>query len=130
MEVLPQDPVVLKYRYSGMAEERGELETLLTRAGVQQLFLAGTQTNICCESTARDAMMRSFDAFLVHDCLAAETPQMHESSVSHFRLPSAGARPRTRCARSSPWGRRTRRRTSRIDVPGHSWDTLENVRGD
>lgn len=94
MEVLPEDAVVLKYRYSGIAEERGELETLLLKEGIQQLFLAGTQTNICCESTARDAMMRGYDAFLVHDCLAAESPQVHEASVSQFpaafgRCPSA-----------------------------------------
>lgn len=84
MHALPEDAVVLKYRYSGMAEPDGELETLLRGTKVQRLFFVGTQTNICCESTARDAMMRGFEAFLVHDCLAAETPEAHKASISHF----------------------------------------------
>lgn len=85
MDVRPEDDVVLKYRYSAMVEPEGELEQLLVRRGLTTLLVAGTQTNICCESTARDAMMLGYEAFMVADCLAAETPELHEASLVSFR---------------------------------------------
>lgn len=85
MDVRPADDVVLKYRYSAMVEPEGELQLLLEQRGVTTLYVAGTQTNICCESTARDAMMLGYEAFMVEDCLAAETPELHEASLVSFR---------------------------------------------
>lgn len=85
MDVQPEDDVVPKYRYSAMVEPDGELQTLLESRGVSSLYVAGTQTNICCESTARDAMMLGFEAYMVEDCLAAETPELHEASLASFR---------------------------------------------
>lgn len=85
MDVRPDDDVVLKYRYSAMVEPEGELQELLARRGITTLHVAGTQTNICCESTARDAMMLGYEAFMVADCLAAETPELHEASLVSFR---------------------------------------------
>lgn len=84
MDVRAEDDVVLKYRYSAMVEPEGELQSLLEERGVTTLYVAGTQTNICCESTARDAMMLGYEAFMVEDCLAAETPQLHEASLVSF----------------------------------------------
>lgn len=84
MEVAPQDRVVRKYRYSAMVEPGGELQTVLEEDSTRMLYVAGTQTNICCESTARDAMMLGHDAVLVSDCLAAETPELHEASLASY----------------------------------------------
>lgn len=84
MEVRPDDEVVLKYRYSAMVEPDGELQEVLVRRGITTLHVAGTQTNICCESTARDAMMLGYEAYMVADCLAAETPELHEASLVSF----------------------------------------------
>jgi ureidoacrylate peracid hydrolase len=78
------DHVVQKYRYSAMAEHRSELATLLEQLAVTTLLISGTQTNICCESTARDAMMAGFHTILVADCLAAETPAAHAATVDHY----------------------------------------------
>lgn len=85
MDVRPDDDVVLKYRYSAMVEPGGELQALLEQRGVTRLYVAGTQTNICCESTARDAMMLGYEAVMVEDCLAAETPELHEASLVSYR---------------------------------------------
>ncbi|WP_435201901.1 cysteine hydrolase family protein [Janibacter sp. GS2] len=84
MDVQAKDDIVLKHRYSAMIEPDAGLEELLRVEGVNHLFIAGTQTNICCESTARDAMMRGFDAWLVRDCLAAEDEAVHAASVAHY----------------------------------------------
>lgn len=84
MDVQDDDDVVLKYRYSAMAEPDGELQALLEERGTTSVYVAGTQTNICCESTARDAMMLGFESVMVADCLAAETPELHEASLLSF----------------------------------------------
>lgn len=82
--VAPSDEVTLKYRYSAMVEPDGHLEAVLRGRGSSSLFVAGTQTNICCESTARDAMMLGYEAFMVADCLAAETEELHQASLRSF----------------------------------------------
>lgn len=84
LDVADSDSITLKYRYSAMVEPDGQLEVLLRERGVTSLYVAGTQTNICCESTARDAMMLGYEAFMVADCLAAETPQLHDASLTSF----------------------------------------------
>lgn len=84
LEVEESDSITLKYRYSAMVEPHGQLEELLQERGVSSLYVAGTQTNICCESTARDAMMLGYESFMVADCLAAETPQLHDASLTSF----------------------------------------------
>lgn len=84
MATEPEDPVVQKYRYSAMAEHRSELARLLESLAVSSLLICGTQTNICCESTARDAMMAGFHTALVADCLAAETPAAHAAAIDHY----------------------------------------------
>ena len=48
-----------------MAPGSSELEPLLRGLGVDTLLIAGTVTNVCCESTARDAMMRDFRTIMV-----------------------------------------------------------------
>ena len=41
------------------------------------LVVAGTATNICCESTVRDALMRDFRCFMPHDLVACPTEDGH-----------------------------------------------------
>ncbi len=81
MDVAPQDVVVRKYRYSAMAEPGGELEGFLRARGIRRVAVVGTQTDVCCDATARDAMMAGIDVVLVEDCLAAETPERHEAAL-------------------------------------------------
>ncbi|HEU5320677.1 MAG TPA: isochorismatase family protein, partial [Methylomirabilota bacterium] len=49
------------------------------------LLLAGVTTNVCVESTARDAFMRDHDVVLVEDCAAAFTEAEHEAAVHNVR---------------------------------------------
>lgn len=41
------------------------------------MLIAGTVTNVCCESTARDAMMLNFKTVMLADALAAKLPTAH-----------------------------------------------------
>jgi ureidoacrylate peracid hydrolase len=51
-----------------------DAHALLTSRGIDTLIITGCATNICCESTARDAMMLTFaDVIDVEDMTAMLT---------------------------------------------------------
>jgi nicotinamidase-related amidase len=50
------------------------------------VLIAGTVTNVCCESSARDAMMLNFRAVMVSDACAAVTDEEHAASLIAFHL--------------------------------------------
>jgi ureidoacrylate peracid hydrolase len=77
----PQDIVVLKNRYSALVPGSSGLERVLRSLGVDTLLIAGTKTNVCCESTARDAMMLDFKVVLVSDCCAALSDDEHRATL-------------------------------------------------
>jgi ureidoacrylate peracid hydrolase len=50
------------------------------------VLITGTVTNVCCESTARDAMMLNFKTIMVTDGNAAVTDEDHNASLCAFYL--------------------------------------------
>ena len=86
LETADTDLRAVKRFYSAMAPGSSELEPLLRGLGVDTLLIAGTVTNVCCESTARDAMMRDFRTIMVDDALAAVTPAEHEHALQGWML--------------------------------------------
>ena len=54
--------------------------------GIDTVLITGTVTNVCCESTARDAMMRNFRTIMVSDGNAASNDQDHANSLIAFYL--------------------------------------------
>jgi ureidoacrylate peracid hydrolase len=74
------EAVVPKARYSGFAGTN--LEQLLRARGVTTLLLVGVNTNVCVESTLRDAYHREFFAVMVPDAtLQAGPGSIFESTV-------------------------------------------------
>jgi biuret amidohydrolase len=65
LDVQESDYVVVKRRYSGFYAT--DLELLLRNLGVDTLVIAGVATNVCCESTARDAYFRDFKVVFLID---------------------------------------------------------------
>jgi ureidoacrylate peracid hydrolase len=59
---------------------------LLRAKGIDTVLIAGTVTNVCCESTARDAMMRNFKTIMVTDGNAANTDEDHNAALGNFYL--------------------------------------------
>src|SRR5262245_17328023 len=52
--------------------------------GIDTLLIAGTASNGCCESTARDAAMLNFKVIMISDASATETDDMHSMSLQFF----------------------------------------------
>jgi ureidoacrylate peracid hydrolase len=79
----PGDRTVLKNRYSAFIPGSSALERVLRGMGIDTVLVAGTKTNVCCESTARDAMMLDFKVVLVEDCCAALSDDEHRSALEN-----------------------------------------------
>jgi ureidoacrylate peracid hydrolase len=84
LEVLPDDEVVLKYRFSAFVQGASDLPERLRAQGYDTVLIAGTVTNVCCESSARDAMMLNFKTVMVSDANAARTDEEHNATLSTF----------------------------------------------
>jgi len=57
--------VIKKHRYSAFYNT--DLETQLRNRGIETLIITGTVTNMCCDSTARDAQFRDYNVIFVSD---------------------------------------------------------------
>jgi ureidoacrylate peracid hydrolase len=78
------DVILLKNRYSALAHGASTLERVLRNRGIDTVLVGGTKTNVCCDSTARDAMMLDFKAVLVSDCCAALSDEEHLAALETF----------------------------------------------
>ena len=77
------DYEVIKHRYSAFVGTT--LEVVLRSLGRSTVLVTGVTTNVCVESTVRDACMRDYRAVLVADCAGAPTKDEHESAVHNVR---------------------------------------------
>jgi ureidoacrylate peracid hydrolase len=84
LDVKPEDEIVDKYRYSGFLPGTSELPQRLRARGFDTLLITGTVTNVCCESSARDASMCNFRTIMVSDGNAAMTRAEHDASLTAF----------------------------------------------
>jgi ureidoacrylate peracid hydrolase len=86
LDVQPQDPIVEKNRFSAFIQGSSDLAAALRARGLDTILVTGTVTNVCCESTARDAMMLNFKTIMVTDGNAAATDADHNASLIAFYL--------------------------------------------
>jgi nicotinamidase-related amidase len=84
LDVRPGDEIVDKYRYSAFMPGTSELPERLRARGFDTVLITGTVTNVCCESSARDANMTNFRTVMVSDGNAAATQDEHEASLTAF----------------------------------------------
>jgi len=80
------DARVVKRCYSALVPGSSDLADVLKRSGVDTVLIGGTVTNVCCESTARDAMMMDFKTVMVADALSAVTEQEHINALHNWML--------------------------------------------
>lgn len=80
--------MVVKHRYSPFVHT--PFEQILRIHGYEALLLTGVTTNVCVETTARDAFMRDFNVVALSDCAAAYSKAVHEASMwnikTHFGM--------------------------------------------
>jgi ureidoacrylate peracid hydrolase len=84
LDVQPQDEIVKKYRYSAFMPGTSDLPERLRARGFDTVLITGTVTNVCCESSARDANMTNFRTIMVSDGNAAATQEEHDAALTAF----------------------------------------------
>ncbi len=82
LDVRPDDLVVPKTRYSAFIQGSSDLDRRLRDRGVDTVIIAGTLTNVCCESSARDAMMLNYRVVFVSDANAALSDAEHNATLA------------------------------------------------
>lgn len=80
---LPGETVIDKTRYSAFYDT--DLEERLRALGTDTVIVCGVTTNICVESTVRDAFFRNIRTVVPSDGTAAVTDSMHEGALEGFR---------------------------------------------
>ncbi|MEW6263898.1 MAG: cysteine hydrolase [Thermodesulfobacteriota bacterium] len=71
----PGDLIVLKHRYSGFVQTR--LDLVLRAKKIKGVVVTGVSTNVCVDSTARDAFMRDYFVVLPEDGVASTVRELH-----------------------------------------------------
>lgn len=84
LDVLPGDVRVKKIKYSAFSPDSSDLNGQLRSRGIETVLIAGTLTNVCCESTARDAMLFDYRVVMLSDGNAALTDQEHATALNTF----------------------------------------------
>jgi len=84
LDVKPEDEIVKKYRYSAFMPGTSDLPERLRARGFDTVLITGTVTNVCCESSARDANMTNFRTIMVSDGNAALSQEEHDASLTAF----------------------------------------------
>jgi ureidoacrylate peracid hydrolase len=92
LEVTSADIKVKKYRFGAFVEGASGLHGILQARGIDTLIITGTATNVCCESTARDAMMMNYKVIFVADGCATFTDAEHNATLGNMRAIFADVR--------------------------------------
>jgi ureidoacrylate peracid hydrolase len=81
MEVGAEDPVVVKTRSSALTPGASNLKELLDGRAIDTLIVTGTLTNVCCESTTRDAMLMNYKTLFVADATGTRSDEEHNATL-------------------------------------------------
>jgi ureidoacrylate peracid hydrolase len=84
LEAQPGDLRIKKVKYSAFIHGSSDIDAQLKARGIEHLLVTGTVTNVCCESTARDAMMLDYRVIMLSDGNASLTDEEHAASLNNF----------------------------------------------
>jgi isochorismate hydrolase len=74
--------LIEKNRYSAFFNT--ELDNVLKKLEIKDIIITGVMTNLCCETTARDAFVRDYRIFFVADATATVNYDLHFSSLKNL----------------------------------------------
>lgn len=78
--IIPDDAIIIeKETYN--AFHGTQLEVILQKLNIQNIFICGVFSHLCVETTARAAFVRNFDVSLVADATASYLYEYHFSTV-------------------------------------------------
>lgn len=84
LEPEPNDLFVTKNRFSAFLPSACDLPNILRGRGIDTVLITGTLTNVCSESSARDAAMSDFKTIMISDGNATRTDEDHLATLRTF----------------------------------------------
>ncbi len=82
LDVAEQDLVVRKSRFGAFVPGSSDLHARLQQRGIDTLIISGTLSHVCCDATARDAMMMNYRVFFISDANATTTDAEHGATLT------------------------------------------------
>jgi ureidoacrylate peracid hydrolase len=79
VQPLPDEPIVTKHRFSGF--HNSDLETVLRAHSIRTVVLAGVASNVCVETTAREAFVRDYYVVFLADGTATYSRPAHDATL-------------------------------------------------
>jgi nicotinamidase-related amidase len=79
---LPEEKIISKHRYS--AFEGTDLDMTLRCLGVTDLVVTGVMTNMCCETTTRDAFGKNYRVQFLCDATATSDPDLQLATLKNI----------------------------------------------
>jgi ureidoacrylate peracid hydrolase len=86
LEPVGGDLRVRKTTYSAFMPGSSDLDAQLKARGIDTVLITGTATNVCCESSARDAMLRDYRVVMISDGNATWTDEEHAGTLNTFAI--------------------------------------------
>ncbi|MDR6950695.1 ureidoacrylate peracid hydrolase [Ancylobacter sp. 3268] len=86
IETEPGDMRINKFRFGAFVDGSSDLHEQLGARDINTVIITGCATNICCESTARDAMMLNYKVLFVSDGTATHTDFEHNTTLNNMML--------------------------------------------
>ncbi len=84
LEVHEIDLQATKAGWSAFFPGKCDLDEQLQELGIRNLLIAGTVTNVCCESSARDAVELGYRVTMLSDANLGHSYGLHEASLATF----------------------------------------------
>ena len=84
LDVTLDDIKVQKSRFGAFVPGASDLHSILQARGIDTLIITGTATNVCCELTARDAMMMNYKVAFISDGTATHSDVEHNATLGNL----------------------------------------------
>jgi ureidoacrylate peracid hydrolase len=78
----PEEVIVTKHRYG--AFEGTDLDLALRSKGIRTVIMTGVATNVCVETTARQAFLRDYYVVFTNDCTATFSQPEHDAALNNI----------------------------------------------
>lgn len=76
--------IIEKHRYSAFSGTK--LNTVLRERSIKTTIITGVTTNICVDSTLRDAFNLGYYVVIPEDCVSANDPSLHDATIKNVEL--------------------------------------------
>ena len=79
---LPDEVIVTKHRYGAFGSS--DLDLVLRSRGIRTVVMTGVATNVCVETTARQAFLRDYYVVFTSDCTATYSQAEHDATLHNI----------------------------------------------